>query len=146
MASLRALGSTPRLATQRFTHVYGLAHSSSTTLILPGALSPRLSLATIVSHARFTSQPRVTAFEQAMREVYGEDWKGKLNCRQRSFVKLHERLREKSLPKAAVDGLEDAAVQAEDRQPEYQWRKKVEKKKAQIRRRNSFLNPHLPSW
>ncbi|ROV97987.1 hypothetical protein VMCG_07046 [Cytospora schulzeri] len=131
MASLRFPGCAPRLAIQRLNHMNGLVHSSSTTT----TVFPRLSLFN-QNQARFQSGIRVTAFEQAMEELYGHSWKEKLNNRQMSYVTFHERQREKrrqELQKAASGAWGSPLIREEYRQPEAEWRQKVEKKKADIR-------------
>lgn len=129
MASLRAPSYAPRLAVQRLTHMNGLVHSSSTTVL------SRLNLFN-QSQARFQSAFRVTAFEQAMEELYGDAWKEKLNSRQVSYVTFHERQREirrQELQKKASGAWGSPLLEARDRQPESEWREKVERKKADIR-------------
>lgn len=137
MLSLRAPSCAPRLAIQRLTHTSGLGHSGSTTATTPGTnISPRLSPFN-QTQARFQSALRVTAFEQAMEELYGDAWKEKLNNRQMSYVTLHERRREemRQTLQKKVSGAWGAPVldKAEDRQSDFEWRRKVEKKKSDIR-------------
>lgn len=113
-----------------------LVHSSSMAATLPGAVVPRLNQFN-QNQTRFQSALRVTAFEQAMEELYGDAWKEKLNNRQMSYVTHHERRREEMRQRLQrkASGAWGAPVldEAEDRQPEPEWRRKVEKKKADIR-------------
>lgn len=68
-----------------------------------------------------------------MQEIYGHAWKQQLNNRQRSFVKHHEMKREirERQRKSAADPA-GADRKPEQRQPESEWRKKVETKKQEI--------------
>ncbi|KUI63536.1 hypothetical protein VM1G_10199 [Cytospora mali] len=141
MAPLRA----PRLAIQRLAHMHhGLVHSSFTTMTVPGAIIfPCLNL-TNQNRSRFSSSwGRVTAFEQAMQELYGVGWKTKLNSRQRTYVKSHEQRRETRMMK--LQELIDAGLEDPDaprRQPEDEWRAKVERTKEEIRWRRRLLTIH----
>lgn len=114
----------------------GLIHSGFVAVTLPGAILPRLNQLS-QTQARFQSTLRVTAFEQAMEELYGDTWKERLNSRQSSYVTFHERQRETrrtELQKKAAGAWGAPALEdSENRQPEYQWRRKVEKKKDEIR-------------
>ncbi|ROW16715.1 hypothetical protein VPNG_01471 [Cytospora leucostoma] len=135
MASMRAFNSALRLATQRLPS--GPVRSSSTTLTLPGAIFSRLQLVNQTQVARFSSEPlpRITAFEQAMQEIYGDNWRQQLNNRQRSFVKHHEvrrEMRERQRNSAAGSSEADRVRFPEQRQSESEWRDKVDKKKKEI--------------
>lgn len=87
----------------------------------------------------------MTAFEQAMQELYGDAWKERLNSRQVSFVIYHERSREKrrqELQKKASGAWGAPSLEDDKRQPESEWRKKVEKKKADIRWQTKLASFH----
>lgn len=138
MASLRGPSYAPSLAVQRLTHMKGLVNPSATTVF------PRLNLFN-QSQARFKWTLRVTAFEQAMQELYGDAWKERLNNRQMSFVIYHERSREKrrqELQKKASGAWGAPSLEDDNRQPESEWRKKVEKKKADIRWQTKLASFH----
>ena len=151
MSSLRVIGGAPRLAMQRFTKMSGLFQSSPATATLSGAAMSSCLNLRIQTQARFTSALRVTAFEQAMQELYGEAWKQQLNSRQRTFVKFHEQQRQKrtkGVDERKARGWDARYAEGVDeRQPEWEWREKVEKKKTEIQWQKKVLSSNLSrSW
>lgn len=119
---------------QRLTHMCGLVQSSSVAVTPSRAvLIPGLRLIG-QTQARFQSGMRVTAFEQAMQELYGDTWKHNLNNRQRSYIAHHEQRRQtwqaKEAQRKSSGELDEESQKPV--QPTAEWRQKVEKIKSEI--------------